>query len=127
MRTVFRAGLAAALFLVAIVPALAADKAFERNVAQIVALGAYSHAALKDVVADTGIAYNRLECGIAHFYSDQKSFDGASDAAALMQKFGVKRNILRLLASRDCRLTVVPATTTAEAVLALKPGAKLPF
>jgi carbamoyl-phosphate synthase small subunit len=35
--------------------------------------------------------------------------------------FGVKRNILRLLAARDCRLTIVPATTTAEAVLALKP------
>lgn len=81
------------------------DKAFERNVAQIVALGAYSHAALKDVVADTGIAYNRLECGIAHFYSDQKSFDGASDAAALMQKFGVKRNIL----TREELLKVEPA------------------
>lgn len=35
--------------------------------------------------------------------------------------FGVKRNILRLLAERGCRLTVVPATTSAEAALALKP------
>lgn len=35
--------------------------------------------------------------------------------------FGVKRNILRLLADRGCRLTVVPATTPAEAVLALNP------
>ena len=35
--------------------------------------------------------------------------------------FGVKRNILRLLAARGCRLTVVPATTTAEQVLALAP------
>ena len=35
--------------------------------------------------------------------------------------FGVKTNILRLLADRDCRLTVVPATTPAEDVLALKP------
>jgi len=35
--------------------------------------------------------------------------------------FGVKRNILRLLASRGARLTVVPATTSAEEVLALKP------
>lgn len=35
--------------------------------------------------------------------------------------FGVKRNILRLLADRGCRLTVVPATTSAEDVLALKP------
>ncbi|MCY4342662.1 MAG: glutamine-hydrolyzing carbamoyl-phosphate synthase small subunit [Gammaproteobacteria bacterium] len=35
--------------------------------------------------------------------------------------FGVKRNILRLLASRGCRVTVVPATTSAEAALALRP------
>ena len=35
--------------------------------------------------------------------------------------FGVKRNILRMLASRGCRVTVVPARTSAEEVLALKP------
>ncbi len=35
--------------------------------------------------------------------------------------FGVKRNILRLLASRGCALTVVPAQTTAQEVLALQP------
>jgi len=35
--------------------------------------------------------------------------------------FGVKRNILRMLASRGCRVTVVPARTPAAAVLALKP------
>jgi carbamoyl-phosphate synthase small subunit len=35
--------------------------------------------------------------------------------------FGVKRNILRMLASRGCRLTVVPAQTSAADVLALRP------
>ena len=35
--------------------------------------------------------------------------------------FGVKRNILRILAGRGCRLTVVPATTPAQAVLDLSP------
>ena len=35
--------------------------------------------------------------------------------------FGVKRNILRMLASRGCRLTVVPAQTPASEVLALNP------
>ncbi|MFO0521792.1 MAG: glutamine-hydrolyzing carbamoyl-phosphate synthase small subunit [bacterium] len=35
--------------------------------------------------------------------------------------FGVKRNILRMLASRGCRLTVVPAQTPAAEVLALAP------
>lgn len=35
--------------------------------------------------------------------------------------YGVKRNILRLLASRGCDLTVVPAQTPASEVLAMKP------
>jgi len=35
--------------------------------------------------------------------------------------FGVKRNILRLLAQRGCRVTVVPATTSAADVLAMNP------
>jgi carbamoyl-phosphate synthase small subunit len=35
--------------------------------------------------------------------------------------FGIKRNILRLFAEHDCRVTVVPAETTAAEVLALKP------
>ena len=35
--------------------------------------------------------------------------------------FGVKHNILRMLAERGCRLTVVPAKTSAQEVLALNP------
>jgi carbamoyl-phosphate synthase small subunit len=35
--------------------------------------------------------------------------------------FGVKRNILRLMADRGCRITVVPAQTTVEEVLKLAP------
>lgn len=35
--------------------------------------------------------------------------------------FGAKRNILRMLVDRGCRLTVVPAKTSAADVLALKP------
>lgn len=35
--------------------------------------------------------------------------------------FGVKKNILRMLAERGCRLTVVPAQTSAAEVLALNP------
>ena len=35
--------------------------------------------------------------------------------------FGVKRNILRMLAARGCRLTVVPAQTPAAEVFKLKP------
>ncbi len=35
--------------------------------------------------------------------------------------FGIKRNILRMLAGAGCRVTVVPATTSMEAVLAEEP------
>ena len=35
--------------------------------------------------------------------------------------YGVKRNILRMLAERGCRLTVLPATATAAEAVALKP------
>jgi carbamoyl-phosphate synthase small subunit len=35
--------------------------------------------------------------------------------------YGVKRNILRLLARAGCKVTVVPATASAEDILALKP------
>ena len=35
--------------------------------------------------------------------------------------YGVKRNILRLLARAGCKVTVVPATTSAEDILALQP------
>lgn len=81
------------------------DAAFERNVQQLVALGAYSHAALKDVVSATGIDYQRLERGIAHYYTDQKSFDVAGDAAALMRRYGVARQVV----SKDELLKIEPA------------------
>ncbi len=35
--------------------------------------------------------------------------------------FGVKRNILRMLADRGCGITVVPATTTAQEVMGMNP------
>lgn len=81
------------------------DAAFERNVAQLVALGSYSHAALKDVVAATGLQYNRLTKGIAHYYTSQKSFDEAGGAAELMRRHGVNRQVV----SKDELLKIEPA------------------
>ena len=81
------------------------DAAFERNVQQIVALGAYSHAALKDIVNATHIDYNRLEQGIAHYFTDQHALDAAGEAALLMQKYGVNRQVL----GRDGILKIEPA------------------
>ena len=47
--------------------------------------------------------------------------DGADDLHVVAYDFGVKRNILRMLRDRGCRLTVVPAQTPAEECLALRP------
>ncbi|MGB2941742.1 MAG: glutamine-hydrolyzing carbamoyl-phosphate synthase small subunit [Candidatus Macondimonas sp.] len=55
------------------------------------------------------------------------SFDADRKAPALGRfhvvayDFGIKRNILRLLVDEGCRVTVVPATTTAAEVLAMAP------
>lgn len=68
--------------------------AFERNVAQLVALGRYSHESLKALVAQTGIEYDRLERGILHFFSNQKDFDTAADGVEAMRRHGVERRIL---------------------------------
>ena len=68
--------------------------AFERNVEQLVQLGRYSHAALKEVVGKTDIEYNRLERGILHFFSNQQDFDNGVAAAQIMQNHGVDRRIL---------------------------------
>lgn len=44
-----------------------------------------------------------------------------NDFHVVAYDYGVKRNILRMIADRGCKLTVVPATTPAEEVLAMNP------
>jgi carbamoyl-phosphate synthase small subunit len=46
---------------------------------------------------------------------------GAPRFHVVAYDFGVKRNILRMLAQRGCRVTVVPAQTPVRDVLALRP------
>ena len=41
--------------------------------------------------------------------------------------YGAKRNILRCLASAGCRVTVLPATATAEDILRHRPGRRFPL
>jgi len=81
------------------------DAAFARNVEQLVALGRYSHDALKAVVGKTGIEYDRLERGILHFFSSAADYENGVKAAALMRDHGVDRRVL----DRDAVLAVEPA------------------
>ncbi|MBB3963586.1 glutamine-hydrolyzing carbamoyl-phosphate synthase small subunit [Rhizobium metallidurans] len=52
-------------------------------------------------------------------YGDLKAENAKYHVVCL--DYGVKRNILRLFAGLDCKVTVMPATTTAEEVLAMQP------
>jgi D-amino-acid dehydrogenase len=84
------------------------DGAFERNVAQLVALGRYSHETLKTMVVETGIDYQRLERGILHFFGSQKDLDAGAAGAELMRRHGVDRRVL----TRDEVLAIEPALAT---------------
>jgi carbamoyl-phosphate synthase small subunit len=46
---------------------------------------------------------------------------GSAEFNVVAIDYGIKRNILRQLAGNGCAVTVVPATTSAEDILALKP------
>jgi len=52
--------------------------------------------------------------------SQEKNIDNSS-FHVVAYDYGIKRNILRLLADSNCQLTVVPATTSADEVIKLKP------
>ena len=52
---------------------------------------------------------------------DSQSYGGGgSEFHVVAYDYGIKRNILRMLTDRGCRVTVVPATTSAEEVLAMQ-------
>jgi carbamoyl-phosphate synthase small subunit len=71
----------------------------------------------KEVTARQSYAWSETSWRLGQGYGelDQNRFH------VVAYDFGVKRNILRLLADRGCRLTVVPATASAREVLALNP------
>lgn len=56
-----------------------------------------------------------LDTGVAREFSDVPPY------RVVAYDFGVKHNILRMLVDRGCRVTVIPATTPAADVMAMKP------
>lgn len=70
------------------------DAAYERNYRQIFALGTYSHAALRDVLAQVPMQYERLQKGVVHFYTDPASFAAARGAERFYQELGVDRRFI---------------------------------
>ena len=56
-----------------------------------------------------------IDAGYRHFRDEELKWH------VVAYDYGVKRNILRMLVDRGCRLTVVPAQTPADTVLAMNP------
>ncbi len=71
----------------------------------------------KVVTAREPYAWTETEWTLGPGYGTQ----GAPRFHVVAYDFGVKRNILRMLAGRGCRITVVPAQTPAAEVVALQP------
>ena len=78
----------------------------------------------KVVSIDTAYNWTQTEWQLADSASNGKPGFGTQQAAkfhVVAYDFGVKYNILRMLSSRGCHVTVVPAQTSAQDALALKP------
>ena len=73
----------------------------------------------KVVSCQTAHDWNEGEWALGQGYADASAIERPYHVVAY--DFGAKRNILRMLASRGCRLTVVPAQTPADEVLAMAP------
>ncbi|MBV8464909.1 MAG: glutamine-hydrolyzing carbamoyl-phosphate synthase small subunit [Burkholderiales bacterium] len=71
----------------------------------------------KVVSAKASYEWSTREWRLSRGFSEQK----AARYHVVAYDFGVKHNILRMLAERGCRLTVVPAQTPAEEVYKLNP------
>lgn len=73
----------------------------------------------KEVTTDTAYSWGEGSWSLG---SGHQKIAAAGQAYHIVAyDFGVKRNILRMLADRGCRLTVVPAQTPASEVLAMNP------
>jgi carbamoyl-phosphate synthase small subunit len=62
-----------------------------------------------------------LTCGVSTLEPYDVASKGAEQFHVLAYDFGVKRNSLRMLAERGCRVTTVPSTIPAEAMLEQRP------
>lgn len=64
-----------------------------RNMLRSLAISKYSGAALRELRAATGIAYDELQRGILQVYTDRKGFDDAMRAAELVRRYGIAREV----------------------------------
>jgi D-amino-acid dehydrogenase len=83
------------------------------NIRNIVALALYSRSQLQALRAETAIAYDHLERGILHIYTDQREWAAAIEVAALMREFGCTRQTI----SADECVAIEPTLAAARPLL----------
>lgn len=83
------------------------------NMRNIVALALYSRSQLQALRAETAMAYDQLQGGILHFYTDPREYAAALEAAALMREFGCER---RTVSADEC-VAIEPALAAARPLL----------
>lgn len=71
----------------------------------------------QSVTTQTAYQWTQGEWQLGQGYVNQEN----AEFHVVAYDFGVKHNILRMLAERGCKLTVVPAKTSAQEVLAMNP------
>ncbi|MGV6806436.1 MAG: glutamine-hydrolyzing carbamoyl-phosphate synthase small subunit [bacterium] len=75
----------------------------------------------KEVTTDKTQSWNLKSWKLGAGFEVREEITAQPAFKVVAYDFGVKRNILRMLADRNCDLTVVPAQTPADDVLAMNP------
>lgn len=87
------------------------------NTRNIVALALYSRQRLQalraELAASDGLAYDHLERGILHIYTDRREFARAAEAAAALRALGCERNTI---GAQQC-IEIEPALAAARPLL----------
>ena len=83
------------------------------NMRQIVTLALYSRRQLQALRVETSLAYDHLERGILHVYTDRREFATAVRAAAVLREFGCER---RTVSADEC-IAIEPALAAARSLL----------
>jgi carbamoyl-phosphate synthase small subunit len=67
-----------------------------------------------------------VTCRAPYEFDGEKGDDtGSAELHCVVMDFGVKRNILRILRRKGCRVTVVPSSAKAEEIMAMRPDGVL--
>jgi D-amino-acid dehydrogenase len=83
------------------------------NIGRIVKLAAYSGKSLRELREETGIRYDALTRGILQYYTERDDFDNALEAAKIMRRYGIDREVK----TPDEAVAIEPALAAARARL----------